>query len=484
VNLAVLDSRDEVVQGAIRIAEVRGLNFVSVRDPLTNTQHIAPLPTFSCSTKDHSDLAVHTAATICEVCKHPLYSKDGMRKIETQADIESVLTDLEQQLSRDLSVEQRSNLLATKAAYLGCIGRGVEMLATSEQAHALHRSAESNRALANALFLNGRALEMEPLLREVTSFPPVAWMDCLHHATSLRYHGRVHEAAEIERKHHCSAARYLPYWDGNPCDHLHIFIDDGFGDAIYVMRFLSAIKARGVEEITICVPPQYGEGLAALFRGQSWMPKVVMYPKDFSKLRKEIKCAIAASDIDCTLDLDLSPTPRQPLWTSHHMARTKYRKLRNGKPLVGICWSAKQQAQRLVGGGVMRSLTDAQVRQIVSSIPGVQWVNLQYKQEPPTPKILSPKVETWRDTAGIVHNLDAVVSVDTAVMHLAEAMRKPTFVLSSGASDWRIHFAHTIYPSAKVFQNRRFGFDDAISALIQELNKWKLNHAITANTFD
>jgi hypothetical protein len=95
VSLAVLDGRDEVVQGAIRIAEVRGLNFVTVHDPLTNAQHIAPLPTFSCSPKDHSDLAAYTAAMVCQICSQPLYSKDGLRKIETSADLESVLADLE-----------------------------------------------------------------------------------------------------------------------------------------------------------------------------------------------------------------------------------------------------------------------------------------------------------------------------------------------------------------------------------------------------
>jgi hypothetical protein len=45
------------------------------------------------------------------------------------------------------------------------------------------------------------------------------------------------------------------------------------------------------------------------------------------------------------------------------------------------------------------------------------------------------------------------VCVDTAVMHFAEGMQKPTFVLSSGAADGRLLYGDIFYPSAKIFRN-------------------------------
>ena len=301
---------------------------------------------------------------------------------------------------------------------------------------------------------------------------PFSFVDHLEYATSLRYLGRVHEAAEVERKYHCAPARHLVYWDGGPCDKLHFFLHDGFGDCLYNLRFLERIKARGVKEVVVCVQPRYGEDFAALLRAQPWIPKVVVISEDFSKLRKQITCALSSGDAECILDLALEETPAPPLWTVNHQHKKKYEHLCKDKPLIGLCWAARQMKSPWVPGGALRSLTNAQVEKIVREVKDVQFVSLQFKQDPPIPEILSPKVESWRDTAGLIANLDAVVCVDTAVMHLSEGMRKPTFVLSSGAIDHRLVFGQVFYPNAKVFRNKGFGFDGAIDALISELKEY------------
>jgi len=37
----------------------------------------------------------------------------------------------------------------------------------------------------------------------------------------------------------------------------------------------------------------------------------------------------------------------------------------------------------------------------------------------------------WQETAGLMANLDAVVTVDTSILHLVDGMRKPLYILSS-----------------------------------------------------
>ena len=65
------------------------------------------------------------------------------------------------------------------------------------------------------------------------------------------------------------------------------------------------------------------------------------------------------------------------------------------------------------------------------------------------------ELETFADTAGIVANLDLVISVDTSVAHLAGAMAKPAWILLPFIPDWRWLLDRADspwYPTARLFR--------------------------------
>lgn len=145
----------------------------------------------------------------------------------------------------------------------------------------------------------------------------------------------------------------------------------------------------------------------------------------------------------------------------------KYRMARTDDlPIVGLCYSAAELFQ---GDRKVRSLTEGQaMRLICMTGDKVHWVSLQYGSKIPYPCTNLP-FHTWDDTAGMIANMDAVVSVDTGVLHLSGSMGKTTACLLSGNSCWK--FAgkkpkHKLYPSATFYRNEGLGMENALDRLI------------------
>jgi tetratricopeptide (TPR) repeat protein len=72
----------------------------------------------------------------------------------------------------------------------------------------------------------------------------------------------------------------------------------------------------------------------------------------------------------------------------------------------------------------------------------------------------TPEIDDYEDLAGLVANLDAVVTVQTAVAHLSGALGAPTFVLLPQVPEWRYMAQGTAMPwygSAQLFRQTERG---------------------------
>ena len=91
----------------------------------------------------------------------------------------------------------------------------------------------------------------------------------------------------------------------------------------------------------------------------------------------------------------------------------------------------------------------------------------------------------FADTAAIISLLDIVISVDTAVAHLAGALGKPVVILLPHAADfrWMRNREDTPwYPTARLFRQPAFGdWDSVIVRLRDHLRQ--LNRGVPALSF-
>jgi tetratricopeptide (TPR) repeat protein len=135
-------------------------------------------------------------------------------------------------------------------------------------------------------------------------------------------------------------------------------------------------------------------------------------------------------------------------------------------PKVGISWRGGSVQSRKA----LRSLGRDQVAAILG-ISGIRFISLQYDSVGAEPEIgdvvrsgrlmhWSNALDDYDHTAALVSCLDVVVSVCTAVIHLAGALGRPVWVLAPFSPEWRYGISGPRmpwYPSAEVIRQHTRG---------------------------
>lgn len=88
-------------------------------------------------------------------------------------------------------------------------------------------------------------------------------------------------------------------------------------------------------------------------------------------------------------------------------------------------------------------------------------------------------VSDWSHTAAVIADLDLVISVDTAVAHLAGAMGKPVWVMLAKGSDWRWMLKRDDspwYPSMRLFRQTRLDDWSEVLASVAEAFSARYEH--------
>jgi len=112
-------------------------------------------------------------------------------------------------------------------------------------------------------------------------------------------------------------------------------------------------------------------------------------------------------------------------------------------------------------------------------LPGVAWYSLQREEglAAPFPGIfqLGSLLSNFSDTACALGSMDLVITVDTAVAHLAGAMGVPTLLLLTQLPDWRWLMDRDDspwYPTLRLYRQPMAGdWDTVIQRVLSDLSQ-------------
>jgi len=253
-----------------------------------------------------------------------------------------------------------------------------------------------------------------------------------------------------------------PYWDGSSLvgKTLLIYCEQGLGDTIQFIRYVPVLAAQGARVLVECPLPlirllQGVEGIYQLIpQGNSisadfdYHVSLLSLPYLMGSTQETVPAQVPYLQLlgaSKTLPLPKATTDSTPL-------------------KIGIVWSGNPanpyNRNRTVPLECLLEL---------SNIPGIQLYSLQKEVPEPDAALLAAhpevidlrdKMDDFVDTAVLIQQLDRVISVDTAVTHLAGALGKPVWLLLPFSPDWRwmLHRADSPwYPTLQIFRQEQAG---------------------------
>lgn len=249
-------------------------------------------------------------------------------------------------------------------------------------------------------------------------------------------------SANVARK--CIDRFNVPTWDGTDYKDktLYLYNEQGAGDFIMFSRFLPEVKKRGGRLIV-----EVQESLKHILSNINCVDDWIL--RDDESFVDPAPCDFCASicSLPYILQIDNDEQIRHDPYIKAPLRFAK--PLVSNKLKVGICWYGNKLNTR----DHFRSMYLNEFRSI-DNIDGIQlyglsdkhggerlWnkkiVNLNDGYDQFSMIDLSESIKNFGDLSYFISQLDLVITVDTAVAHLAGAMGKECWVLLNENIDWR-----------------------------------------------
>ncbi len=266
-----------------------------------------------------------------------------------------------------------------------------------------------------------------------------------------------------------------PLWDGNPIKGtLLMHAEQGMGDGIQFVRY-AKLAAERCGRLVIEAPAPLAKLFAAAVAAGLLPGAVVTDGTQVSDVAAHIPF-MSLPRVFATTPETIPAFPRYLVAPKPTAALTLPARRRR----IGLVWAGSPDnridQERSMPAAMLAPLCDATDADFVSLQVGP---GAAQAADLPAERIAFAchgMVRDFADTAAVVDQLDLVIGVDTAVIHLAGALGKPVWLLLPTAPDyrWLADGATTgWYPSIRLFrQPNRGDWPSAVAAAAKVLTDW------------
>lgn len=271
-------------------------------------------------------------------------------------------------------------------------------------------------------------------------------------------------------RHYTPRVFSQPLWDGSNLAGYTILLyaEQGLGDTIQFLRYVPLVKQCGGKVMFECP-----ESLYRLLINFNGIDTLIKQGEDLPYFDVQLPLLSLPHILGTNLENIPAKIPYLNIKEYHNFCLdipldTKLK--------VGIVWAGSPQNP----SNDRRSCSLSYFTEMLK-IPGIAFYSLQ--KEPQVKEIqeftdriliqdLSDRLNDFADTAIIISQLDLIISVDTAVVHLAGALGKPVWLLLSFVPDWRWMLDREDtpwYPTMRLFRQKRLGDWTEVFSRVTEL---------------
>lgn len=321
-------------------------------------------------------------------------------------------------------------------------------------------------ALATALQAIGKVTEAEADCRKALALDHAFAAGHWNLALNLLLQGKYEEGwQEYEwrwkKPDFTSPVRHndIPLWDGSPLDGRTILLhaEQGFGDAIQFVRYVPMVADCGGDVVLECHPQ-----LVSLFQGIQGETTVAAFGKKLPACDCQAPLLSLPHIFGTTLQNIPSHCPYLSVAAEYNEKWAKLIRGPQNRVKAGVAWAGKRSPD---------PLRSCQLEELVplATTHGVTFYSLQIGAESVQAASLASRMQLldltshihdFSDTAALIEQLDLVITIDTAVAHLAGAMGKPVFLMLPFAPDWRWLLDRSDspwYPTLQIFRQKQPG---------------------------